>query len=52
MIKTKSHAMTDTTIMTPVQWLSDMTLAVEDANPKLVDVVAFADVDNMLTIGW
>ena len=22
-----------------------MTLAVEDANPKLVDVVAFADVD-------
>ena len=25
-----------------------MTLAVEDANPKLVDVVAFADVDNRL----
>ena len=25
-----------------------MTLAVEDANPKLVDVVAFADVDDML----
>ena len=25
-----------------------MTLAVEDANPKLVDVVAFADVDDRL----